>query len=407
MLCPFRLTSLARLGRTSVITAMAIVSSTAAVADGTASFTPRDGEAERQVASSDLEWSVTRNELGKAVAGDMKWRSPLDPLATAALYRNFFPGRPLLSLTHTQHGASGSLAPSYTLSSAPAGLTGLSQTSTELTVTARPTGLQTLSLDPAAHGSHGGPQSVAWDVARQVVTSSGLSAARAIESSNVNRTFASGSFSTYIRLGDNRGFSTDIGYENWTEVNDFSFDFQSLFANVPGTNSAVANPPSASPFKWTQEIDQTTLFSLQQMVRGQSIPEVVVEVVANGEGVRSTVRQIVLKNASVNSIQLSGDTVTESLTFSSFRETLWTTDPNGAGVRTPLAFEYDFVRRVPSANIGAIQSPLHFGSGNLDRVALPTASQVQAVPEPGSFALAASAVALLMGWQRRNKAARA
>ena len=108
----------------------------------------------------------------------------------------------------------------------------------------------------------------------------------------------------YLRVGDSAGRSTAVGYENWTDVEDLSWDVTAMTQLAQG--GASVGKPNPGALSWSQSLDGSLLYELSGMLRWEVGADLVVEYVRNGEHGPITFMQDVFADVYFTSIDING-----------------------------------------------------------------------------------------------------
>lgn len=207
----------------------------------------------------------------------------------------------------------------------------------------------------------------------------------------------------YMRLGSGgpggqiAGEVTSNGYLNWINVSSYQFGVGLSYNPVLG----MVSQPSISEVTITQQLDATLPVVFSNLLRGNALGQVTLELVTLGAAGPVTTMQLALNEVRFSGLSMStgGElpSLAESLNFTSFSQTAWSVLPDGTrGAPTSMSFDI----RTGQFGPGALASNVvGFGDGNLGVTA--------AVPEPGSWAMMLAGAAVLLRAARRRGLARA
>lgn len=135
--------------------------------------------------------------------------------------------------------------------------------------------------------------------------------------------------SGYLKLGDIKGESTDAKHKDWIIIQSFS---QGLSKQSAATGAArMRSAVIMKDFVVTKKIDMSSPKLMEAAVKGQVIPEVILELTTSG---RNTFYTVKMTNVLISSYSTSGDTggnapVMEEMSLN-FEKIEWTyTDSKG------------------------------------------------------------------------------
>lgn len=263
------------------------------------------------------------------------------------------------------------------------------------------------SYDPTAWRGSGEKQTLKWDIPAGKADT--LTAYKP-PSTTGDHSAAGDGVKAYLRVGDSAGRSTAVGYENWTDVEDLSWDVTAMTSWLKGGGASVGKP-NPGALSWSQSLDGSLLYELSGMLRGKSVPTLVVEYVRNGEHGPITFMQDVFADVYFTSIDINGTDVSNSVVFSSVTKTMWGTDNDGmrGNVQSSIKWDIPGGKVTTSGNSPVTTSLGYLGAGNLDGspYALPMGGSLPPpvgvpvpVPEPETWALMLAGV-LLLALRRR------
>ncbi len=194
-----------------------------------------------------------------------------------------------------------------------------------------------------------------------------------------------GSLHAYLRFGDSTGSiageSKAYGYENWIDIHGVNWSF------APGT--AALRP---GPFEWVQGIDRSLPYLFAKAASGGVLPLATIEYVHDGTLGPVTFMQLTLESPIIRRLSLDGTDVSQTLEYRSGTQTLWQLNEDGSRGRAS-GFSFDARTGTVTERFGGAPRVAGFGVGNL-----------APVPEPQTWALMLSGVAMLWVTSRRRLA---
>ena len=368
--------------------------------------------------------------VGKAVPSDVNWTQGLNQ-SVPALSIDLLTGksRPTGSFDLVKSG-SVSGTPWLSLKTTDQFMTGLNFSNDNVAASAVAKTIS-LSYNPeAATGGAGKTKTVTttWDISKNTATGPSNRLPSLPVNGNGPAAASGDALSMYLRLGDSAsnfiaGDSTKAGYANWIELSSAQWGMSAETSYLRGTGAAVGKA-SLSAFTYTLGADATMLSVLTNMVKGTKVAQATIEYVKAGPAGPNTVMQLNLKDIFFTDLSLTAaegedPKVSESITFSSLSQTVWSVGADGIRGKS-TTFGYDV--RTAKASDGAIAPSVGgFGSGNLyailasastgasygseapaELLALPPAGLV---PEAQTWALMLAGLAGLVAVARRRRAA--
>ncbi len=200
-----------------------------------------------------------------------------------------------------------------------------------------------------------------------------------------------------MQVANIKGGSTLKGYQNWIDVNSFSWGVSVAAPNFG--SGAGAGKAVLSDFSWSQLVDQSAPGLFLDAVKGANIPSITFDVLkTGGNGQPTKYFEMSFTNAMITSLNYSGSSgdngvnLNGSFAYQSVKMTYWPTDNKGA-IGSPVSASYDLKTR--TGNIGALLSVYSQG----------VAGPVSPVPEPEIYGMMAAGLGLMGFMVRRKKSA--
>ncbi|MBI1397482.1 MAG: PEP-CTERM sorting domain-containing protein [Betaproteobacteria bacterium] len=223
-----------------------------------------------------------------------------------------------------------------------------------------------------------------------------------------------GSTSIYMRLGTAEnviaGDSRAKGYENWIALDSAHMGGSVSVTSATSGGGGQASQPAISEFEWTQPFDGSVPLVLGNLFGGNIGMSATIDFVKDEGAGPVTYMQFVLDDG-VNgngvifsdlSLSASGSdspTVTGSMAFSRFSQTVWSFNEDGTrGDSTVFAYDLNTQTSIDRLDSGSANN---FGAGNLAGHVPVAAGAVSApVPEPETWAMMVGGLGLLGGATR-------
>lgn len=182
-----------------------------------------------------------------------------------------------------------------------------------------------------------------------------------------------------MQVANIKGSSTIKGYQNWIDVNSFSWGVSVATPNL-GSGAGVGKAV-LSDFSWSQLVDQSAPGLFQDAVKGAKIPTITFDVLKTGGNTQPTKYfEMSFTNAMITSLNYSGSSggngvdLNGTFAYQSVKMTYWPTDSKG-GIGSPVSASYDL--KTQTGNIGALMSVYSLG----------VAGPVSPVPEPEAYGM--------------------
>lgn len=284
----------------------------------------------------------------------------------------------------------------YTLGNAV--LTGVNLANTSVSASL---GYQNFTLDYDRNDKSPERTTFSYDLVRRAVTEGKVSrSAKAVTSD------AATAEGIYLRLGSGSqaiaGDHMSKGYENWIGLDAYQFGVGLAFNPATGMFSR----PSVSELTFVQGPDSSVPYALAALASGSNIGQATIEYVRHTSNGPVTFMQLVLDDVLLSGLTLSSGggtpSVSESINFGKFMQTVWEVDSAGqrSNART-VAYDLGLGRPIPGFQV--LSTP-NFGPGNLVAAAPGPSPLPSPVPEPASAVLMLAGVALLLVVRRRRAA---
>ncbi len=360
---------------------------------GTAVGTTREREFSAP-SLSDIVWSQALDTtypglLGRTLTGKITDKAKIDLQSPSGI-------KPYLSLTAER-----------------AGLTGVSLANTSVSGSMDYEKL-TMTYDPDGLGKRGSQVTTSYDLSTG--KTNGDSSRSATIFAGTTPAASGGGTEIYLRLGSGAtaiaGESTAAGYENWIRIDSVQMGVGMVFSAVGSGGTRVAGTPSISELTLTQQFDSTIPVVFSALLRGAAIGDATIEYVTDAGAGPVTFMQLVLDNVMFSGLSLStgGElpSVSESLNFTGFSQTVWEIDEHGERVAFTSA-GYDITKG--KNNPGRLAANVSgFGTGNLGNLVTSAASGAAGpvaapIPEPGSWLMMLGGLGVLAGVARRRASA--
>lgn len=274
----------------------------------------------------------------------------------------------------------------------------------------------TMTYDPFEFGKTGPKITTSYDLAKSRVD--GPSGRAPTPGTGSTPAATGGGTSMYLRLGSGStaiaGESTAMGYENWIRIDSAQMGVGVAVSAASGGGPRTTSVPSISELTISQPFDATVPVVFADLLRGTNIGQATIEYVTNAGAGPVTFMQLVLDEVIFSGLSLStgGDrpSISESLNFSGFSQTVWNIRDDGTrGGFTSVG--YDMTKAGPKATAGKLADSVSgFGGGlvGLSSAAAGVEAPLPAplpVPEPQTWLMMLAGIGLLAGAARRRATA--
>lgn len=197
----------------------------------------------------------------------------------------------------------------------------------------------------------------------------------------------------YLKFDGINGGSFDKGHEKWNDINSFNW---SISATASSGGGSGVGKPVLSDFSWTQALDSSFTPLFEDITRGKHIQNAVVDFMSIGQAPRvyfkMTFEDVVLTGLELSATGSANPSFAGSFAYGKVSLDYWAQNLDGSLGAKSSAF-YDV--RTASGSSSAVAAL--FAQGLMG-------PQVNAVPEPESYAMFLAGLGLLGVVARRRRA---
>jgi len=351
-------------------------------------------------------------EAGPPSLSEITWSQQMDA-TYPLLLSHTLTGKTIDETTIELRSPGSAGRPAYlSLTTSSAGLTGVSFSNDSVTASMNYEKLN-IAYDPAGLGKSGRPVVTGYDL----TTGKAFGASsRAPTSYGGSLPASSGETEIYLRLGSGgtaiAGEANATGYENWIKLDSAQMGVGMVYT-TPAGGPRDEGTPSVSDITLTQAFDAAVPALFGAVFGRTIIGDATIEYVTTDGAGPVTFMQLALENVILTSVSLStgGDlpTVSESLNFTGFSQTVWEIESSGRrGKATTVGYNIHD-RKVTDGKLAA--NVPGFGAGNLTGALTVSGASGDSgpvgapVPEPATWFMMLAGVGVLTAAARRRATA--